>query len=80
MLLIRKRDLPVGWTVKQVTHTDGSEDYFYFHAEDGISMWDPPLLRECLSECLLSEGYNPIELGILSEKDVNMFYPIEDCD
>ena len=55
----------MGWIVKEVTHVDGSKDYFYFNTDSGLSMWDPPFLRSCLVECLLQEGLNPYDCGII---------------
>ena len=59
----------MGWIVKEIVHIDGSKDYFYHNAEKGVSMWDPPMLRSCLANCILQEGFNPSEYGIVSHHE-----------
>ena len=53
----RKFPLPEGWGAKEVVLSDGSKDVFYNSAKLGVSMWDPPLLRECLSKLMAESGY-----------------------
>lgn len=32
-------------------------------------MWDPPMLRSCLANCILQEGFNPSEYGIVAHTE-----------
>ena len=43
-----KLPLPEGWSAKVVVLDDGGEDTFYRNEREGVSMWDHPLLRQCL--------------------------------
>lgn len=53
----RKLSLPSGWTVKEAYGDSGEKDYFYFNHYENISGWDPPQLRDCLSRCLVRDGF-----------------------
>ena len=65
----RKLKLPVGWAVKEAMLEDGAYDYYYANAELGISLWDPPLLRQCLADILGSHGHSSAALWILAENE-----------
>ena len=64
-----KLALPEGWSAKVIVLDNGAEDTFYRHDKEGVSMWDHPLLRQCLSSVLIDEGYSreaEVILGDLS--------------
>ncbi|MEC8393016.1 MAG: hypothetical protein VXZ58_09075, partial [Actinomycetota bacterium] len=54
----KKLRLPDGWSVKVVTLDDDTEDSFYRNERAGISMWDHPLLRQCLASVLIDESWD----------------------
>ncbi len=63
----RRRKLPPGWSVKEAMLDDGSYDYYYSNPELGVSLWDPPFLRQCLADILGANGHSSVALWILSE-------------
>ena len=75
----RKLPLPDGWTVKRtmVTVPEGErgngpqeeEDYYFYEESTGRSGWDPPQLRECLSQILQRDGFVEAAKRILPEPE-----------
>ena len=62
----RKCPLPTGWVVKETTSTDGRSDYYYCNPYLGLSMWDPPSLRQCLVDCLKNAGHYGVADAIMA--------------
>jgi hypothetical protein len=67
----RKMPLPSGWQlVREIIHN--KEECFYVNPEFQLSMWDPPLLRNCLANILRQAGLDSsaamIESGISQEE------------
>ena len=65
--MARRLPLPPGWVAKVVDLDDGSKDVFYMSERSQLSMWDPPLLRECLAQVLLNHGYHDMVQKIFDE-------------
>jgi hypothetical protein len=63
----RKRDLPDGWVVQNAKFDDGSFDYFYCNSSIGSCNWDPPVLRQCLSEILNANELKQAAMAILPQ-------------
>lgn len=61
----RKLPLSEGWSIKEAFLSDGTKDYFYTNNRMGISCWDPPLLRQCLSDVLGANGHSAESVWIL---------------
>jgi hypothetical protein len=47
----------------------GTVDYFYLNNNDNQSMWDPPSLRQCLSNCLKIHDHHAAANWILTNDD-----------
>ena len=62
--------LPSGWGTKEAQLSNGNKELFYYNSASGLSMWDPPLLRQCLALLLSKSGYHKQASIILSEDDV----------
>ncbi|KAJ1432289.1 hypothetical protein B484DRAFT_31489 [Ochromonadaceae sp. CCMP2298] len=62
--LVKKEPTPAGWSLKTARASDGTSDAFYFNEGLNVSMWDHPLLKKCLCECLTRAGHDPRRYGI----------------
>ena len=71
LLKARKVPLGDGWVVEELTREDGCVDYFYHNTIFGVSCWDPPSLRTCLSQVLKQYGYHAASIKFLTPNEFN---------
>ena len=57
------------WLVKEAVGDDGESDYYYYNSDLRLSLWDHPLVRQCLSDILGSDGHSSAAMWILT-KDI----------
>jgi hypothetical protein len=80
LMAARKIPLPTGWFVKEMIQSDGEIDIFYCNSQFGISGFDPPHLRQCLSSILLRDGYRIASQKIIENTSKLTMIPNSNMD